>query len=185
MKVTWRQVTKNQLIISLDIEQQQKEFLLEDSVVNFLAETKHVHLHIHAEGHSEENVLVNFTGIKPLIAGHSTMGPGKAIGGSKEKTQLDRLAIARGETFASKWLTPKGWDREKHYFQLKPYTNGQDTALIACPSCGKGIRNSAVFCGYCGQKVGIAPEIKNCINKECKKIIKAPAAFCPYCGIKQ
>jgi DNA-directed RNA polymerase subunit RPC12/RpoP len=185
MKVSWRQVTKNQLIISLDFNQQQKDFLLDDSVVNFLAETKHVHLHIQAEVLAEENVLVNFTGIKPLVAGQSAMGPGKTITGHKEKSQADRLAIARGETFASKWLTPKGWDREKHYFPLKPFTNGQNSTQVTCPACGKNIRESVVFCGYCGHKVGVAPEIKNCINKDCEKIIKASAAYCPYCGIKQ
>ncbi len=185
MTVTWGQIAKNRLILKLNIQEQEKVFLMDDSVVNFLAETKHVHLHIHTEGQTEQSVLVNFTGIKPLVANHNAMGPGKTIGAGPAQIQSDRLAIARGETFASKWLTPKGWDREKHYFPLKPYTAEHEIELRPCPACGKSIRKNAVFCGYCGIKVDTAVSEKKCHNNKCGKTIKPTAVYCPYCGQKQ
>lgn len=183
MKVTWRQNGKNRLILNIEEPKRSKEFQIDDSVVNFLAETKHVHLHIVTGGFAEESVLVNFSGIRAIAAGGGRGGPLKNLQTAPSSVSGDRMAVARGETFQSKWLTPKGWDQEKHYFALHPYIDEPD--MIHCPACQKAINASSVFCGYCGFRLADQNHDKKCINTSCGKSIRGMARFCPYCGTKQ
>ena len=184
MKIKWRQDKSNKLIISVTDDGSVLDFLLEESLVGYLTVNKQVNVFIKLKDGEEQSALINFTGIKPISGEIKSFG-GKVLTKETHHQNLkDKCAIARGDTFASKWLTPKGWSTEKHYFSLEPVREQNVPETMACPYCGKQIPEHSKFCGYCGKNLG-SPSMKTCGNKECGKSIKATARFCPYCGVKQ
>ncbi len=186
MEIKWRQESFKRLIISVKDDQQERHFLLSERVINHLAAHRQVHMHVIINGGREESFLVNFSGLKPA-ANMPEGGYGvKSLREESGEVQLpDKCAIARGETFSSRWLTPKGWSAEKHYFPLQPAVPMDTAVRVACPSCGKSIPAASRFCGYCGKKLGEAESTIICRNTACGRSIRAGARFCPYCGEKQ
>jgi hypothetical protein len=134
----------------------------------------------------ETSCLVNFTGIRPSAkspeAGYSVKNLGKE---EKELSLPDKCAIARGETFSARWLTPRGWSLEKHFFPLQPVDPDNTRPRINCPACGKSIPAQSRFCGYCGKGLVLPATEKQCTNKDCGRSIKSSAKYCPYCGKQQ
>lgn len=49
-----------------------------------------------------------------------------------------------------------------------------------CPKCGNEISESAMYCGYCGQKTGKYPQ--NVSKDRQETIERVPQMFCPQCG---
>jgi RNA polymerase subunit RPABC4/transcription elongation factor Spt4 len=184
MEIKWRQDKSNKLIISVAEDSFAREFQLEESLVGYLTIHKLVHIYIKLKDVDEQNSLINFNGIKPISRDITSFGGKMLTKETHQQALQDKCAIARGDTFASKWLTPKGWSTEKHYFSLEPFQTDHPPAKIACLHCGKMIPLHSKFCGYCGQSLSETSQ-KNCINKDCGKMIKDTARFCPYCGIKQ
>lgn len=185
MEIQWRQENRNSLVISLIINQISKEYYLGEDIINFLAEFKQVHLHIIIENSEEQCVLMNFTGLMAAVKEPKGLGLGKVIETVPPEHHSNKVAIARGDTFAAKWLAPNGWRQEKHYFALKPFLPDAKSEKKTCPACAKRISINAYFCGYCGTPFTEIPDKKKCSNNECNKSIKISAKFCPYCGKKQ
>jgi hypothetical protein len=129
---------------------------------------------------------VNFTGRRPAAripeGGYSVRNLNEL---QREPATSDKCAIARGDTFGSRWLTPRGWSAEKHYFALKPADPADAVGRIACPACGKSIPEASRFCGYCGTDLRQATGEVSCNNTACARSIKSTARFCPYCGSRQ
>ena len=83
---------------------------------------------------------------------------------------------------------------------MKIYKNGERkmSDMIVCTGCGKSIKATAKFCGFCGKKTGTIPTAapvapvapatpvagasveKVCVK--CGKVMPARAKFCGVCG---
>jgi hypothetical protein len=187
--IDWKQVEHNLLMLNLPTPEGKKGFIIDPIAIGFLVTTRIVYLHVKLNNQPEQVYTGNFAGLKPL-AGRARGGIFKKLKITTDKVLADTCAIARGESYADRWLTTEGWNECKFSFNLAPaghYENletnenveiipeqvqSQKTppvdTIILCPSCKAPIKGNMNYCGICGWNLPVkkaTPDTSVIINQ--------------------
>lgn len=166
--IDWKQVEHNLLMLNIPTPDGMKGFIIDPVAIKFLVATRIVYLYIKLDNQPEQVYTGNFLGLKPL-AGRARGGIFKKLKITDDKVLADTCAIARGDSYADRWLSTEGWNECKFSFNLAPagHYENPDTAeiipepiqpqktppvdtIILCPSCKSPIKGNMNYCGVCG-----------------------------------
>lgn len=107
---------------------------------------------------NDKTVLVNFDGDMSLDQAYLELGKAYYEGGFEDPLPqllplFDRITRLRSKTNAQETEIQQK-DLESKEPQKMPDLSGESSRPMFCPGCGERLEPDAIFCGYCGYRVG-------------------------------
>lgn len=128
----------------------------------------------------EKSLLLNLENIKPVIkrANALVFRPGKALKkvNSISGVNAGRYCIARGESYHERFLSDKGWQSVRCYFDLIDIASGNNSCRV------EPVKENNVETQVAPSPVKPPSKLKTC--PYCNEIIPTAMDICPYCSNK-
>ncbi len=190
-ELNWKQ-KNNEVIIELISEaDEQIRFLLEESVINYLAGNtpKFYIFYIKLKNEAEKEYFVDLNTLKSVVSRRNSLKVTLTTS-KKSKTAIrykglkpiGMYCIARGESFYDRFLTDSGWNRQKSYFDLfNDNELSKKTENKTVENENKiPVKNNLTTKTDIPVKKQEVSEFVNCPN--CKEEIHTKFDICPYCS---
>ncbi len=173
-KLDWRQESNN-IYIELPVsENETKEILLDERIIKYLlAQTPRIFfIQFYTNGQKKE-FLIDFKNLRPVISKKKKL----KVTVKTQQTVTNRalqggyFVIARGQSFAERFLSPSGWKMQEYHFPISEKTEQkqQTTEPQKQPE--------AVLQHKTQQKA--TPNSKQC--PQCKADVPFDLDYCPHC----
>ncbi len=178
-QLEWEQKNDRSIVIHINDNNNKIGFAIDNSLVNYIVSNipKYLYIYIELANNKEQVYFVDFDGIMSKIPTQNKLVVkiSDKFGRTSKKTNKKskgKYSLARGESYPNRFLSDKGWQKQRKYFDLFDI-NDFTTEKITKP---KQVETPT--------KVKKASsKLKECIA--CGEIIPSKVDICPYCKYNQ